>query len=385
MGGAVATLCAIRLLCKCPPPQPCPVSCIGFATPAIGNRALAELVSAHTTWEDCIKNYLVPEDPIPHLLTSPSHEGLLSRRLPPPNPPTKFLKSRTGRYIPIGRQILVTSGEEFAKEQRLLATESNQRQQETIFPMHRMFTYRTRILQICKSCIISPQHRTFASVLQDFQTDVRPTRNLAPPMLPSRTIVIQTRMPSSPSSPNLRNKMIRPFFSVAGSALTAPHWISKLPKLGQRLPSRNLSRVFIQVEGQGLGMVGSAWLAISKGGFSKKDSGTNERSELVAIAKVVKVETVSDVRFMQDTRKNKNGNGNNNKNRDEREYLGWGAFDWALKKLASPSRGDGVFAAERLILCADLDLDRNVFDGPVFLYLQSPFDVQSLPLDLSFY
>jgi hypothetical protein len=379
----VATLCAIRLLCKCPPPQPCPVSCIGFATPAIGNQALAELVGAHTNWEECIKNYLVPEDPIPHLLTSPSHKGLLSRRLPPPNPPTKFLKSRTGRYIPIGKQILVTSREEFAEEQRRLATESNQRQsahrqQETIFPMHRMFTYRTRILQICKSLINSPQHRAFASVLQDFQTDVRPTRNLAPPMLPSRTIVIQTRMPSSPSSPNLRNKMIRPLFSVAGSALTTREWISKLPKLGQRRPSRNLSRVLIQVEGQGLGMVGSAWLAVSKEVFNEKDSGTNERSEVVAIAKVVKVETVSDVRFMQDTRKN-------NKGRDEREYLVVGAFDWALNKLVSPSRADGVFAAERLILCADLDLDRTVFDGPVFLYLQSPFDVQSLPLDLSCY
>jgi hypothetical protein len=177
--------------------------------------------------------------------------------------------------------------------------------------------------------------------------------------------------------------MIRPLFSVAGSALATRHWISKLPNLGQRRPSRNLSRVFIQVEGQGLGMVGSAWLAISKGGFNKKDSGTNKRSEVVAIAKVVKVETVSDVRFMQDSRKNNKGN--NKKDRDEREYLVGGTFDWALKKLVSPSRGDGVFATERLILCADLDLHRNVFDGPVFLYLQSPFDVLSLPLDLSYY
>ncbi|KAI3425041.1 hypothetical protein D9Q98_008419 [Chlorella vulgaris] len=61
LGGAVATLCAVRLLDALPQELHHTVSCIGFAVPAVGNAALAEAAGAHG-WEQRITNYTLPED-----------------------------------------------------------------------------------------------------------------------------------------------------------------------------------------------------------------------------------------------------------------------------------------------------------------------------------
>ncbi|KAG7672312.1 hypothetical protein Ndes2526B_g06693 [Nannochloris sp. 'desiccata'] len=82
LGGAVATLTAISILQRLPPEQHSAVSCVGFATPALGNAALATMVKERQ-WHDRIINYLVPEDPIPRLLSvnsSYSNSGIASRR-----------------------------------------------------------------------------------------------------------------------------------------------------------------------------------------------------------------------------------------------------------------------------------------------------------------
>jgi len=79
LGGAVATLTAISLLQKIPPEQHNAVSCVGFATPALGNAALATIVKDRQ-WHDRIINYLVPEDPIPRLLSVNSPNSDISRR-----------------------------------------------------------------------------------------------------------------------------------------------------------------------------------------------------------------------------------------------------------------------------------------------------------------
>ena len=107
-------------------------------------------------------------------------------------------------------------------------------------------------------------------------------------------------------------------------------------------------------------MVGSAWLATPKRVF-------------VALANIFKADTVPDVRLIHVSRKSDGL---------EREDSRSGAFDWMLKRIgaASDAETDGAFATERLILITDVE--RNAFDGPVFVYLQSPFDVQSLPLRL---
>ena len=67
----MATLCTIKLLQRLSPEQYNAVSCIGFATPALSNEALAALATEHG-WDKRIKNYLVPEDPIPGLLSAQS-------------------------------------------------------------------------------------------------------------------------------------------------------------------------------------------------------------------------------------------------------------------------------------------------------------------------
>jgi len=69
LGGAVAQLCTIKLLQRLPPSQHHTVACFGFATPALGNHALVSMVE-EKGWDGRIRNYLVPEDPIPHLLSS---------------------------------------------------------------------------------------------------------------------------------------------------------------------------------------------------------------------------------------------------------------------------------------------------------------------------
>ena len=74
LGGAVATLTAISLLQRLPPEQHNAVSVVGFATPALGNTALANMVEERK-WHDRIINYLVPEDPIPRLLSINNNNG----------------------------------------------------------------------------------------------------------------------------------------------------------------------------------------------------------------------------------------------------------------------------------------------------------------------
>jgi len=81
LGGAVATLTAINLLQRLPPEQHNAVFCVGFATPALGNTALATMVKDRQ-WHDRIINYLVPEDPIPRLLSvnSSNSDSDIARR-----------------------------------------------------------------------------------------------------------------------------------------------------------------------------------------------------------------------------------------------------------------------------------------------------------------
>jgi hypothetical protein len=66
LGGAVASLCTLRLLQKSqedglPPP---PVTCITFGTPAIGNSALASRVNQNG-WKDRFHNVVLPGAPPP--------------------------------------------------------------------------------------------------------------------------------------------------------------------------------------------------------------------------------------------------------------------------------------------------------------------------------
>ncbi len=59
LGGAVAMLCTIRLLQHLPESQQDNVKCIGFATPPIGNGALAALVK-QAGWDRCLQNIMLP-------------------------------------------------------------------------------------------------------------------------------------------------------------------------------------------------------------------------------------------------------------------------------------------------------------------------------------
>jgi Lipase (class 3) len=58
-GGAVAQLCALRLLQQLPKSQAGNVSVIAFASPAVGNQALARAVQ-HAGWQDNFKSFLMP-------------------------------------------------------------------------------------------------------------------------------------------------------------------------------------------------------------------------------------------------------------------------------------------------------------------------------------
>jgi Lipase (class 3) len=70
LGGAVATLCTLRLLRQLPLREDYPLRCVAFATPSIGNSALAALV-AERRWDAYLSNFLLPEDVVVQL-TSPS-------------------------------------------------------------------------------------------------------------------------------------------------------------------------------------------------------------------------------------------------------------------------------------------------------------------------
>lgn len=66
--GAVAKLCTLRLLRELPDwPRP-RVRCIAFATPAVGNAALAEMV-ANAGWADHFASYYLPEDQLVRLIS----------------------------------------------------------------------------------------------------------------------------------------------------------------------------------------------------------------------------------------------------------------------------------------------------------------------------
>ncbi|KAL4447779.1 hypothetical protein ABPG75_004998 [Micractinium tetrahymenae] len=67
LGGAVATLCAIRLLDALPEALHHTITCVGFAVPPVGNAALAAAAAA-AGWSQRITNYLLPEDWVPGLL-----------------------------------------------------------------------------------------------------------------------------------------------------------------------------------------------------------------------------------------------------------------------------------------------------------------------------
>ena len=67
LGGAVATLCTVRLLDALPEALHHTVSCIGFAVPPVGNAQLAA-VAQECGWGRRITNYTLPEDFVPGLM-----------------------------------------------------------------------------------------------------------------------------------------------------------------------------------------------------------------------------------------------------------------------------------------------------------------------------
>lgn len=74
LGGAVATLAAIRLLSTLPRHLHSTLSVVGFATPPVGNAALAMAVS-EAGWDERIVNYAMPGE----ALASPCTSGLQRR------------------------------------------------------------------------------------------------------------------------------------------------------------------------------------------------------------------------------------------------------------------------------------------------------------------
>jgi Lipase (class 3) len=67
MGGAIAHLCTLRLLSQLPEDLHHTVRSIGFATPLLGEAAVAEAI-AERGWAKALKNYLVPEDWVPNAM-----------------------------------------------------------------------------------------------------------------------------------------------------------------------------------------------------------------------------------------------------------------------------------------------------------------------------
>lgn len=64
----MATLALLRLLDGLPPAAHATASCIAFAAPPVGNAALAAAAQANG-WQDRIRNYTLPEDWVPGLLS----------------------------------------------------------------------------------------------------------------------------------------------------------------------------------------------------------------------------------------------------------------------------------------------------------------------------
>jgi hypothetical protein len=67
MGGAIAHLCTLRLLSQLPEDLHHTVRSIGFATPLLGEAAVAEAIT-QKGWHKALKNYLVPEDWVPNAM-----------------------------------------------------------------------------------------------------------------------------------------------------------------------------------------------------------------------------------------------------------------------------------------------------------------------------
>jgi pimeloyl-ACP methyl ester carboxylesterase len=91
LGGAVATLCAVRLLDALPQELHHTVSCIGFAVPPVGNTALAEAAAVYG-WEQRITNYTLPEDFVPGLM------GMFGGQGEPQSPSSQADTSSSSAY-----------------------------------------------------------------------------------------------------------------------------------------------------------------------------------------------------------------------------------------------------------------------------------------------
>ena len=78
MGGAVAHLCALRLLTQLPGHMHSTVSAVGFATPPLGNAAVAAGVATNN-WASSLVNYLLPEDWVPGAMTFWQNRSQLTR------------------------------------------------------------------------------------------------------------------------------------------------------------------------------------------------------------------------------------------------------------------------------------------------------------------
>jgi alpha-beta hydrolase superfamily lysophospholipase len=72
LGGAIALLCTLDLLHSLGDEPNPNVTCVGFATPAVGNAALAEYVK-NKGWQKYITNYLVPGQSLIVLCAVPQH------------------------------------------------------------------------------------------------------------------------------------------------------------------------------------------------------------------------------------------------------------------------------------------------------------------------
>ncbi len=67
MGGAIAHLCTLRLLSQLPQDLHHTVRSVGFATPLLGEAAVAEAITKKG-WVKALKNYLLPEDWVPNAM-----------------------------------------------------------------------------------------------------------------------------------------------------------------------------------------------------------------------------------------------------------------------------------------------------------------------------
>lgn len=68
LGGAIATLATLHLLCQLPPSLHHTVRAVGFATPPVGNVQLQKAVEARG-WAHSVRNYRLLEDWVPGALT----------------------------------------------------------------------------------------------------------------------------------------------------------------------------------------------------------------------------------------------------------------------------------------------------------------------------